>query len=98
MYELVSGVGVGSLLQGCGTARLDVSLHDVIRPFRACGNSRIHGLPEYYDCSYAQRSTSSNSRPERGPEPREGTKWSRRGSLCKVRQDVGEKLAFPQQL
>ena len=29
---------------------------------------------------------------------RRGTKWSRRGSLCKVRQDVGEKLAFPQQL
>ena len=27
-----------------------------------------------------------------------GTKWSRRGSLCKARQDVGEKLAFPQQL
>ena len=27
-----------------------------------------------------------------------GTKWSRRGSLCKVRQDVGEKLAFPEQL
>ena len=24
--------------------------------------------------------------------------WSRRGSLCKVRQDVGEKLASPQQV
>ena len=27
-----------------------------------------------------------------------GTKWSRRGSLCKVRQDAGEKLASAQQL
>ena len=91
-------MGFGSLLQGCGTARLDGLLHDVIRPFPACSNSRIHGLPEHYDCSGAQRSTSSNSRPERGPGPRVGTKWTRRGSLCKVRQDVGEKLAFPQQL
>ena len=48
--------------------------------------------------SCTQRSTSSNSRPERGPEPRGETKWTRRGSLWKVRQDVGETLAFPQQL
>ena len=30
-------------MQGCGTGRLDGLLHDVIRPFPACGNSRIHG-------------------------------------------------------
>ena len=53
LCQLVSGVGVGSLLRGCGTARLDGLLHDVIRPFPACGNSRIHGLTDYYDCSYA---------------------------------------------
>ena len=89
---------VGSLLRGCGTARLDGLLHGVIRPFPACGDSRMHGLPEYYHCSYAQRSNSSNSRPERGPELRRRTKWSRRGSLCKVRQDAEEKLAFAQQV
>ena len=34
---------------------------------------------------------------ERGPELRGGgTKWSRRGSLCKVRQDAGVKLAAQQ--
>ena len=80
------------------TARLDVSSHDVIRSVPACYSPRIHGLPQYYDCSYAWDSTSSNSRLVRGPEPRGGTKWSRRGSLRKVRQDVGKKLAFPQQL
>ena len=50
------------------------------------------------DCSFARWSTFSNSRPVRGPEPRGKTKMSRRSSLCKVRQDVGQKLAFPQQL
>ena len=41
--ELVSGVGVGNSLRGCGTARLDGLLHEVSRPFPACGeftNSR----------------------------------------------------------
>ena len=42
--ELAGGVGVGSLLQGSGTARLDGLLHDVVRALPACGNSRIHGL------------------------------------------------------
>ena len=79
--DLVSGVGVGSLLQGCGTARLDGLLHDVIRPVPAYGNPRIQGLPEYYDCSYARWSTSSNSRPERLPEPR-GEQSGRGGVLC----------------
>ena len=78
------------------TARLDVLSHDVIRSVPTCFSPRIHGLPEYYDCSYAWESTSSNSRLV--PEPWGGTKWSRRGSLRKVRQDVGKKLAFPQQL
>ena len=62
------------------SARLDALLHDVIRYVSACGNPRIQGLPEYYDCSYARWSTSTNSRLERGPELRgERTKWSRRG-------------------
>ena len=77
---------------------MDALLHDVIHSFPARGNPRIQWLPEYHDCSYVWWSTSSNSRPERGPELRGGTKWSRRGSLCKVRQDAGEKLAFAQQL
>ena len=76
---------------------MDVSSHDVIRSVPACCLPRIQGLPEYYDYSYARGSTSSNSRLVRGPEPRGGTKWSRRGSLRRVRQDVGKKLAFPQQ-
>ena len=56
------------------------------------------GPPEFYDCSYARGSTSSDSRLVLGPEPRGETNLSRRGSLWRVRQDVGEKLAFPQQL
>ena len=52
------------------TARLDVSSHDVIRSVLACYSPRIHGLPEYYDCSYAWVNTSSNSRLVLGPEPR----------------------------
>ena len=78
----VSGEGFGSVLRGWDTARLDVSLHDVIRPVPACCFPRIQGLPEFYDCSCARWSTSSNSRPVRGPEPRGETKLSRRGSLC----------------
>ena len=85
-------------MRGRDTARLDASLHDVIRSVPACGNPRIPGLPEYCDCSHARWSTPSNSRLERGPELRGGTKWSGRGSLRKVRQDAEEKLAFPQQL
>ena len=92
---MVCGEGVGRGLRGRDTARLDVSLHNAIRLVPACGNPRIRGIPEYFDCSHARWSTSSNSRPERGPELREGTKWS---SLCKARQDFGKKLAFPQQL
>ena len=84
------------MLRGCGIARLDVSLHDVTRCVPAFCYPRIQGPPEYHDCSYAREST--NSRPVRGPEPRGRTKWSRRASLRKVRQDVGEKLIFPQQL
>ena len=92
---MVSGEAVGRGLRGRDTARLDVSLHDVIRSVPACCYPRIQGLPEYYDCSYARWSTSSNSRPVRGPEPRErGTKWMRRGSLCKVRQDFWGKACF----
>ena len=79
--EMASGEAVGSLLRGCGTARLDGLMHDVIRPTPACGHSRIQGLPEYYDCSYAQQRTSSNSRPERGPEPQE-KQSGRGGVLC----------------
>ena len=93
-----TGEGVGSVLRGCGSGQLDVSLHDVIRSVPACCYPRLQGRPEYYDCSYARWSTSSKSRAVRGPEPRGGTKWSRRISLRKVRQDVGEKFAFPQQL
>ena len=92
---MVSGEGVGGGSRGRDTARLDALLHDVIRSVPACGNPRIQGLPEYYDCSYARWSTSSNSRLERGSELRGGTKWFRRGSLCKVRQDAGE-LQEPQ--
>ena len=95
---MVSGEGSGRGLRGGETARLDVLLHDVFRPVPACSCLRIQGLPEFYDCSCARESTCSNSRPVRGPEPQGETKWSRRGSLCKVRQDVGEKFAFPQQL
>ena len=97
---MVSGEGIGRELRGRDTARLDVSLHGIIRSVPACCYPRSQGLPEYHDCSYARWSTFSNSRPVRGPEPRGrgGTKWSRRGSLCKVRQDVGENLAFPWQL
>ena len=92
---MVSGEGVGRGSRGRDTARLDALLHDVIRSVPACGNPRIQGLLEYYDWSYARWSTSSNSRLERRPELRGGTKWSRRGSLCKVRQDAGE-LQEPQ--
>ena len=42
----VSGEGVGSVLRGWNTARLDVSLHDVIHSVPACGNPGIQGLPE----------------------------------------------------
>ena len=91
---MVSGEGVGQGLRERDTARLDASFYNVIRSVPA----RIQGLPEFYDCSYARWSTSCNSRLERGPELRGETKWSRRGSLCEVRQDAGEKLAFSQQL
>ena len=40
-----------------------------------------------------------NSRPERGPEPRGVNKVDDEGFfVAKARQDIGEKLAFPQQL
>ena len=51
---MVSGEGVGRGLRGKDTARLDASLHDAIRSVLACGNPRIQGLPEYYDCSCAR--------------------------------------------
>ena len=57
-----SGEGIGSVLRGWDTARLDVSLHDVIRPVPACCFPRTQGLPEFHNCSYARESTSSNSR------------------------------------
>ena len=66
---MVSGEGVGRGSRGRDTARLDALLHDVIRSVPACGNMTVHVLVEHLP----------NSRPERGPELREGTKWSRRG-------------------
>ena len=90
------GVGGGS--RGRDTARSDALLHDVIHFVPVRGNPRVQRLHEYHDCSCARWSASSNSRPERGPELWGGTKWSRRGTLCKVRQDAGETLAFAQQL
>ena len=96
---MVRGERVGRELRGEDTARLDVSSHDVIRSVPACclptQNSRASRVLWLF---FARGSTSSNSRLVLGPEPRCGTKWSRRGSLRKVRQDVGKKFAFPQQL
>ena len=60
------------MLKGWDTARLDVSLHDVIHPVPACCFPRIQGLPEFMTVHMLV-----------GAPP----------FLCKVRQDVGEKLA-----
>ena len=60
--------GVGRGLRGRDTARLDASLHDVIRSVPACVNPRIQRPLEYYDCSYARWSSSSNSRTSGGNE------------------------------
>ena len=78
---IVCGEGVGRGSRGRDIARLDALLHDVIHSVPACGNPRIQGLSEYYDCSYALWSTSSNSRPERGPELR-GERSGPGGVLC----------------
>ena len=97
---MVCGEGVGRRSRGRDTARLNALLHDVIHSVLACGiNSRIQRLPECYDCSYARWSTSSRfTSAAWASTSGGGTKWSRRGSLRKVRQDAGEKLVFPQQL
>ena len=89
------GEGVGKGLRGRDTARLDASLHDVIRSVPACCDSRIQGLPEYYDCSYARWGSCSNSRPVRGHQPRGrgGTKWVEGRGACR---DVGRLVSEPQ--
>ena len=91
---MASGEGVGRGLRGRDTARLDVSLHDVIRSVPACCFPRIQGLPEYYDCSYARWCTSSNSRLERGPEPREGNNVAEEGFSAQGKTGCWRKACF----
>ena len=79
--------GVSRLL---GTARVDGSLHDVIRSVSACSNSLIRGHTGCHGSSCGQMGSTPNSRVVRGPGLRGGTKGQ-------VRQSAGEKLAFAQQ-
>ena len=81
------------MLRGWDTARLDASLHDVIRPVPACCFPRIQGLPEFYDCSHARESTSSDSRPVRGPELR-GNKVDEEGFSVQGQAGCWGKVCF----
>ena len=86
--------GEGQRSSGWGTARVDALLHDETRSVLACRVPRIQGFSKYLDYSCARWSTSPNPRPERRPELWEEQKWSRRSTLCKVRQVAGESLLF----
>ena len=96
--ESVDVVGVGRFCHGdtgvsrlLGTARVDGSLHDVIRSVSACSYSLIRGHTKCHGSSCGQMGSSPNSRVVRG-------RGLRGGTLGQVRQSAGEKLAFAQQL
>ena len=85
------GEGDVEVARWLGIARVDGSMHDVIRCVSARFNSRIRGHSECHGSSCGQFGSSPNSRVVRGPGLRGGTKEQ-------VRQGAGEKLAFAQQL
>ena len=86
--------GLGRRLRGRDTARLDASLHDVIRSVPGCCYPRIQGLPEYMTVHMLGGAPLPIHVQCVGLNLGRETKWFKRGSPCKVRQDVGKNLLF----